>query len=204
MDFQDLIRKRRMVRNFTDDPVDPTAVDRLIEAARRSPSAGFSQGQYLVVVTSQETRRVIADLAGEAGYVADGFAPWISRAPIHIVICTSEADYHRRYQEPDKVTQHRREMTWPVPYWWVDAGATMMLLLLAAVDEGLAAGFIGVHSIPGLQELLDIPEDVSPIGVVTIGHPAPDRASGSLQRGWRPHSEVVHREHWKWGPRDLT
>ena len=202
MDFQEVVRRRRMVRNYTEDPVDPASVDRLIEATRRAPSAGFSQGQYLVVVTSPETRRAIADLAGESEYVAAGFAPWISKAPVHFVICTSEADYHRRYQEPDKVDADGRESTWPIPYWWVDAGASLMLLLLAAVDEGLAAGLLGVHSIPGLRQLLDIPDEVIPIGVVTVGHPAPDRRSGSLRRGWKPQSDVVHREHWGTGKFD--
>jgi len=196
MEFQEVIRKRRMVRNYTDQPVDRLTIDRLIEAIRRAPSAGFSQGQYLVVVTSAETRQHIASLSGESEYVAAGFAPWISRAPAHFVICTSEADYHRRYQEPDKLDAQGQEIAWPVPYWWVDAGASMMLLLLAAVDEGLAAGFLGVHSIPGLRELLNIPDEVTPIGVVTVGHPAPDRTSGSLQRGWKPPSDVVHRERW--------
>jgi nitroreductase len=196
MDFQDVIRKRRMVRNYTDQPVDRSTIDRLIKATRRAPSAGFSQGQHLVVVTSAETRQHIANLAGESEYVAAGFGPWISRAPVHFVICTSEAAYHRRYQEPDKLDTQGQEIAWPVPYWWVDAGASMMLLLLAAVDERLAAGFLGVHSIPGLQELLNIPDDVTPIGVVTVGHPAPDRTSGSLKRGWKPSSDVVHRERW--------
>lgn len=199
MQFQDVIRKRRMVRNYTNEPIDPASLERLIEAARRTPSAGFSQGQYLVVVTSAETRQAIADLAGEPEYVASGYAPWISAAPAHIVICTSEADYHRRYREADKVDDQGRERAWPVPYWWVDAGASMMLLLLAAVDEGLAAGFLGVHSIPGLRKLLDIPEEVTPIGVVTVGHPAPDRKSGSLQRGWKPRSEVIRFERWTGG-----
>jgi nitroreductase len=188
-----------MVRNYTGDPIEEDVVDRLIEAARRAPSAGFSQGQYLLVVTSPETRQTIANLSGEAEYVAAGFDRWISKAPVHFVICTSEADYHRRYQEPDKVDSQGREMTWPIPYWWVDAGASMMLLLLAAVDEGLAAGLLGVHSIPGLRTLLGIPDEVTPIAVVTVGHPAPDRKSGSLDRGRRPEAEVVHREGWNSG-----
>ena len=196
MQFQDVIRKRRMVRNYTDDLVDASTIDRLIDATRKAPSAGFSQGQYLVVVTSAETRQAIADLSGEPEYVAGGFAPWISKAPVHFVICTSEADYHQRYQEPDKVDRHGQEITWSIPYWWVDAGASMMLLLLAAVDEGLAAGLLGVHSIPGLQALLEIPDHVTPIGVVTVGYAAPDRKSGSLNRGWKPRSDVVHRERW--------
>jgi nitroreductase len=81
-----------------------------------------------------------------------------------------------------------------VPYWWVDAGASMMLVLLAAVDEGLAAGFLGSHRTPELKDLLGIPSDVEPIGIITLGHPAPDRRSGSIQRGRR--SDNVHREHW--------
>lgn len=200
MEFRHVVRSRRMVRNYTDDPVDTAVVDRIVDAARRAPSAGFTQGQYLVVVTRPDLRRRIAALADEARYVADGYDPWISRAPIHIVVCVSEEDYHRRYREPDKAPDGR-EHAWPVPYWWVDAGATMMLLLLAAVDERLAAGFLGVHSLPGLRELLGIPDEVSPVGVVTIGHPAPDRRSGSLRRGWRPEREVVHRERWSPSPR---
>jgi len=196
MEFQDVIRKRRMVRNYTDEPVDAGTIDRLIDATRRAPSAGFSQGQYLVVITSADTRKAIAEQSGEPEYAAAGFDPWISRAPVHFVICTSEADYHRRYQEADKLDRDGREITWPVPYWWVDAGASLMLLLLAAVDEGLAAGLLGVHSIPGLRSLLEIPNEITPIGVVTVGHAAPDRKSGSLKRGWKPEVDVVHRERW--------
>lgn len=192
-----MVRRRRMVRNYTEDPVDPAAVERILAAALRAPSAGHTQGQDLVVVTDPTTRKAIADLAGEPDYVARGFDPWISRAPVHVVVCTSKAAYLRRYAEADKGGPHGPmaiETGWPVPYWWVDAGATLMLLLLAAVDEGLAAGFLGVHAIPGLRALLGIPDEVDPIGVVTLGHPAPDRRSGSLRRGRR--RGRIHREHW--------
>jgi nitroreductase len=186
-----------MVRNYTDDPVDPRAVDRIVAFGSRAPSAGFTQGQSFVIVTDAATRHAIAELAGEEGYVEHGFDPWISKAPVHVVVCVSESAYHRRYQESDKVDEHGQEIEWPVPYWWVDAGASLMMVLLAAVDEGLAAGFLGVHSIPGLRALLGIPESVTPIGVVTIGHPARDRRSGSLRRGRRPLDDVVRRERWR-------
>jgi nitroreductase len=87
-------------------------------------------------------------------------------------------------------------MVWPVPYWWVDAGASMMLVLLAVIEEDLAAGFLGVHSIPDLKDLLGIPDEVEPIGVITIGHPAPDRKSSSLKRGWRSDTEIKHWQRW--------
>jgi len=196
LEFSDVVRHRRMVRNYTDDPVDQATIDRIVAYGSKAPSAGFTQGQSFVVVTDAATRGAIAELAGESHYVAQGFDPWISRAPVHVVVCVSEDAYHRRYQESDKTDANGQEIAWPVPYWWVDAGASMMMLLLGAVDEGLAAGFLGVHSIPGLRALLSIPGSVAPIGVVTIGHPAPDRRSGSLRRGHRPLADVIHRERW--------
>lgn len=184
-----------MVRNFRPDPVDPAAVDRILDAARRAPSAGFSQGQSLVVVTEARRRRRVAELCGEPAYVAAGFDPWVSRAPVHVFPCVRAASYHERYAEPDK-SRSTPPGRWRVPYWWVDGGAALMLVLLAAVDEGLAAGFLAVDDDAGLRRLLGLPDDVVALGLVTIGHPAPDRRSGSLDRGRRPTEEVVHRERW--------
>ena len=195
MEFAEVVKRRRIVRNYTDEPVDPAALERILNAARRAPSAGFSQGQAFVVVTDPQRRHRIAELADEPAYVANGFDPWISRAPVHVVVCVSEQVYRDRYAEADKVAEGRAQ-DWPVPYWWVDGGAAMMLLLLAAVDEGLAAGFLGSHAMPQLKQELGIPDEVAPIGIVTIGHAAPDRRSGSLARGRKDTAEVVHRETW--------
>ncbi|MEN8234530.1 MAG: nitroreductase family protein [Actinomycetota bacterium] len=197
MEFGDVVRRRRMVRNYTDDPVDEDAVQRILESAQRAPSAGFSQGVSFIVVTDAPTRQAIARLADEDDYVAEGFDPWISQAPVHIVVCVRKDSYLERYREPDKggpEATTASEDGWPVPYWWVDAGASLMLVLLAVVDEGLAAGFLGSHSMDGLSTLLEIPADVNPIGIVTIGHPAPDRRSGSLDRGRR--ADAVHLRRW--------
>ncbi len=196
MEFREVIRRRRMVRNYTDEPVDEATLLRIVEAGRRAPSAGFTQGQSFVLVTDAELRTSIAGLAGEDEYAARGYDRWVSRAPAHVVVCVSEAAYHARYREADKLDPDGSEIEWPVPFWWVDAGASMMAILLAAVDEGLAAGFLGVHSIEGLKSLLGIPAEVSPIGIVTIGYPAPDRRSASLARGWKPDQDVVHFERW--------
>ena len=196
MELRETVRRRRMVRNYLDDPVPREAVERLTELARRAPSAGFSQGQYFVVVTDQELRSRIAELAEEEHYVSLGFPPWISKAPVHVVVCTREDDYHDRYREPDKVEEDGSEIEWPVPYWYVDAGASLMLLLLGAVDEGLGAGFFGVHRLPGLQELLGLPSDVTPVGVVTLGYPAPDQPLGSARRGRKATSHAVRWERW--------
>jgi nitroreductase len=196
MEFYELVRKRRMVRNFTDQLVDPAAVERVLDAARRGPSAGFTQGQDFVVVTDPRTKEELARLCHQEGYVEAGFDPFIARAPVLIVACTNENAYHRRYQEPDKIDNKGHEIDWPIPYWYMDAGCAVMLLLLAVVAEGLAAAFVGSHRFGDIKRLLDIPDEVSPVGIIAVGHPAPDKRSGSLKRGRRPEREVVHEERW--------
>lgn len=197
MEFSEVVRRRRMVRNYTGEPIAADALDRIVDAARRAPSAGHAQGQSFVVVTERPGIARIADLAGEAEYLAKGFDPWISRAGALVVVCVSEAAYHERYSEVDKVDANGNEIDWPVPFWWVDAGAAMMALLYATVAEGLAGGFLGTHALEDLQSELGIPYAVSPIGIVTIGHPAPDRRSSSVDRGRREFDDVVHYERWE-------
>lgn len=185
-----------MVRNYEDIEVDPDSLERIAAAALRAPSAGNSQAIGVVVVTDPGTRTAIAGLADEPEYVAAGFDPWISKAPAHIVISVSEKVYRDRYSEPDKLAEDGSQIEWPVPFWWIDAGASMMAVLLAAVDEGMAAGFLGVHSLPELSSLLGIPDHFDPIGVITVGHPAPDRRSGSLDRPKKTPADVVFTDRW--------
>ncbi len=201
MEFRQAVRRRRMVRAYHDEPVDLAVVVQLLDLARRAPSAGFAQGQRFIVVTDAGVRADIARLAGEQQYVARGFRPWLSKAPVHVVLCGDEGAYRARYREPDKLGRHGRgELDWPAPYWLVDVGSSLMLLLLAAVDAGLAAGFLGVHRVSGLGELLGIPDDVHPIGVVTIGHPDQEQSSSSRRRGRRSFDEVVSWQRWGGSP----
>jgi nitroreductase len=197
MEFYDVVRRRRMVRNYDPDkPVPLESLSRIAAASQRAPSAGFSQGQRLVVVTDPHRRRRIAELCDEPEYVEAGFDPWISRAPALFIPCVSEEIYHTRYREPDKINPDGTETDWPIPYWFVDVGCTVMLILLAAVNEGLAAGFLGTYRLAELAAELDLPSDQQPVGVITVGHPLPDRRSGSLERGWVEPSDFVHWERW--------
>ena len=196
MDFSDILRKRRMVRNFTDEDVSEDVIHRILTVSQRGPSAGFTQGQDFIVVRDTDTKAKIADLCSEKSYVERGFDPFISKAPVLIIPCTNEDAYHKRYQQPDKVNQDGSEIHWPVPYWFMDAGHAVMLLLLAVVDEGLAAGFAGAHDLDALRELLDIPANVTPVGVIPIGHPAEDKRSPSLKRGRRNEDDYIHYGSW--------
>ena len=181
-----------MVRNYTDEPVDAQALERILEAGVRAPSAGFSQGQRFVVITDSETRARVAHAAGEHEYLEKGFDAWISRAPVHIIICADKKAYLDRYSEPDKSGTD----DWTVPYWWIDAGASLMAILYAAVDEDLAAGFLGAHTTEGLRSVLGIPQDILVAGIVTLGHGAPDVRSGSLARGRTARDEVIRWDSW--------
>jgi nitroreductase len=199
VEFRDVLSRRRMVRAYRDDPVPRGTIERICRTIRRAPSGGFSQGARLLVVTDPDTRRRLAELAGEEEYRE----PWISRAPVHIVVLTREEDYHERYRQPDKL-RDGEELSWPAPYWYVDAGAAFMLLLLAAIDEGLVAGTYGVlgEDVQPLKDLLGIPGDFHFVCVVTVGHPAAEdtdvvsAASSRLTRMRKPVDEVVRWERW--------
>ena len=201
MELAQILRQRRMVRHYRPEPVAREAVERIVASVRRAPSGGYSQGQRLLVVTDAGTRAAIARLAGEDEARAEGLEPWISSAPVHVVVLTREEDYHERYRRPDKL-RDGAEIEWPVPYWYVDAGAALMLLLLAAIDEGLAGGVFGVgaEKIEPLKELLAIPPELALVAVVTIGHAADDPGwSARTSRRTRPRKpldEIVRWERW--------
>jgi nitroreductase len=197
MDFAEVVRKRRMVRNYdASQPVAREVLERIAAAAQRAPSAGFSQGQRLVIVTDPERRARIAEICGETEYVAAGFDPWVSRAAALFIPTVSEQIYHRRYQEPDKIQDDGTEIDWPVPYWWTDIGATALLIHQAAIAEGLAAGFLGLEDYSELKSYLGIPDEHAAIGIITIGYPLPDRRSKSLKRGWVAMDDFAHWEKW--------
>jgi nitroreductase len=198
MEFSEVVRNRRMVRHFAPDPIEREVIERIAAAAQRAPSAGFSQGQRLVVVTDPDRRRRLAELSGEAFYTDKGFDPWISEAPALFVPAVSAKVYVDRYNEPDKRDASMPpggEDEWDVPYWWMDVGCTVMLILLAAVDEGLAAGFAG-GDFDAIRDEVELPEDFAPVGVIPIGRPLADKKSPSLQRGKRSLDEFLRWETW--------
>jgi nitroreductase len=198
MDFVDVVTRRRAVRRFEEGGVGRDVIERIARVAQRTPSAGFSQGQRLVVVTDPERRRRVARLCGEDAY-EPAFGPWISECAAQFIPCVSEAIYHRRYRELDKLDENGLEIDWPIPYWWVDVGATMQNVMLAAVNEGLGCGFVGTDEAgwQGLRSYLAIPEEFAPIGVMPVGRPLRDVRSPSLKRGWVPFDEFARWEQWE-------
>jgi FMN reductase [NAD(P)H] len=204
VDFQALLPKRRMVRHYAPEPVPRDALERIVSTVRRAPSAGYSQGQRLLVVTEPEGRATIAGIMRESGWTTpEDREPWLESAPVHVLVCTREDDYHERYLREDKLAQTGgTEIDWPVPFWFVDAGAALMMLLLAAIDEGLAAGLTGVEGAAAeqIRAAFGVPDEVTIVALVTIGVPAPDPGwSAVTSRATQPRrspSESVRWEHW--------
>ena len=198
MEFRDVLAKRRMHRAFLPDPIPEEQIERIAGVIRRAPSGGFSQGGSIVVVTDGDTRAAIAYAFGDEHYSTQG-RNFVADAPVHMVVSANESLYHARYNEADKLSATGGvEVTWPVPYWFVDAGALMMLVLMAAIDEGLASAFVGHPDQKRIfDELLGLPEDVVPIGLALIGKPGESPPAGSrLKARQRPADDLVHRERW--------
>jgi nitroreductase len=198
MEFQDVVRRRRMVRSFESRALPPEVVERILLNAQRAPSAGFSQGWAFLVFEGAEQTHVYWDAVGPTD--TDAFR-WqdLFRAPLLIVCLSNKSMYLDRYAEPDKGWTDRSEARWPAPYWDIDTGMATMLILLTAVDAGLGALFFGVppEKIETLRSTFGVPAELHPIGTVAVGYPAPrDRPSPSLKRGHRPPEEVVHRGRW--------
>jgi FMN reductase [NAD(P)H] len=197
--FYELLKKRRMVRHYTGEPTSRDALERIVATVRRAPSAGFSQGQRLLVVDDPELLARIAALAEEDQ--VEGVEPWFETAAAQIFVMTREGDYHDRYQRDDKL-QDGEEIVWPVPFWHVDAGAAMMLILVAAIEEGLAAAVYGIFADDEekLRTLLQIPDDCTLVAGISIGYPLPDpgwssKTSRTTQRR-RTLDEVVKWNRW--------
>lgn len=205
MEFQEVVRRRRMVRDYDPDrPVPAEVRERILANALRAPSAGFSQGWAFLVLDEP------ADLARFWSAAADsrGDDPWLAglrRAPLLIIPFSHKQAYLDRYAADDKGWADRDEARWPVPYWDIDTGFASLLMLLTVVDAGLGACFFGVP--PGertaeVKQAFHVPEEYTPIGVISVGYRAPDRRSPSLNRGRRPLGEVVHRGRWGDGQAD--
>ena len=198
MEFAEVVRRRRMVRNYDPDrPVPAEVVDRLLGYAVHAPSAGFSQGWEFLLLDDAESRDRFWAVTTTPGEV-DGWLEGMSRAPVIVVAHSHRDAYLDRYAEPDKGWTDRDEARWPVPYWHIDTGMASLLILLGAVDEGLGACFFGVppDRIPAYRAAFDVPEAYMPIGAITIGYRAEDRRSPSLKRGRREQPMVTHRGRW--------
>jgi nitroreductase len=203
MEFADVIKKRKMVRAYTDEPVAPEVRERILMAANRAPSAGFSQGYALMTLEGHEQLGPFWELLtrdhGDDSQAGPSFDP-VTKAPLVVVPLSCKDIYLDRYARQDKGWTDRDESHWPVPYWDIDTGFTALLMLLASVDEGLGALFFGIppQQVPEFRRLYGVPDRYLPIGAVAIGHPDPasDRGGSAKVIKRRTLDDLVHRGRW--------
>lgn len=197
MEFSHVVRRRKMVRNYTTEPVDPAAVDRALENATRAPSAGFSQGWAFLRLDQPDSVGAYWEATADPDFAPDRWLSGMQKAPVLIVPLSCKAAYLNRYAEPDKGWTDRDEARWPMPFWHMDAAMASLLILQTATDEGLGACFFGIppERVANLKAEFGIPDDHDPIGAITIGHPATGGAQGSTKTRKR-RADVVHHNRW--------
>ena len=195
-----MVRRRRMIRRYSPEPLDRAVLDRVLANALRAPSAGFSQGwAFLVLDQPADVERFWTVTAGDDLSAPDAWLRGMMTAPVLVLPLSSKEAYLERYAEPDKGWTDRDEAQWPVPYWHLDTAMASLLMLLTAVDEGLGACFFGVEpgSVDPVRDAFGVPPAYTPIGAITLGHRTDDPGvRGSAGRGRKPLEEVVHRGRW--------
>ena len=182
-----------MVRHYTDQPLEPETVERVLRNALRAPSAGFSQGWAFLALTDAADRRRFWPFVPTRVEQT----PTMQDAPLVVVPLAHKAAYLARYAEPDKGWEDRAEAHWPAPYWHIDTGMAALLMLLTAVDEGLGACFFGImpEQLGPFRSEFGVPDEYAPIGGITIGYPSPDEPprSSRFKERRRGVEDVVHR-----------
>ena len=196
MEFSEVVRRRRMIRHYTDEPIAPEALERVLGNALRAPSAGFSQGWAFLVLTDPADRaRFWPFVPARAEQT-----PTMQDAPLVVVPLAHKLAYLERYARPDKGWEDRAEARWPAPYWFIDTGMAALMMLLTAVDEGLDACFFGIQPefVDPLRAEFGVPEEYAPIGAITVGHRSPDTPPqdprGEERR--KGAADVIHRGSW--------
>lgn len=171
METWDAIRARRNVRRYAERPIEPSDLDRILEAARRTPSSVNQQAWDFVVVTDRERLRELSSIWRYAAHVAT------SAATVALVIPVSE---------------HRDERD----TFWYDIGQATMSIMLAAADLGIGSGHASVDDQALARRILGLPEDREVAILVALGYPAGRPLKPIRQPRRRAFDDVVHRERW--------
>lgn len=199
MEFDDVVRRRRSVRAYRPEIPDADLLDRLVDTARRAPTAGFAQGVDFLVLDEPAAVGGFYDLT----HPPDARIPedrMIERPPCLIVVWSDPGRYLRRYSEGDKIRFGLDDPDrWAVRFWDIDAAMAAMQLQLAAVNAGLATWFFGIaHGEDAIRARFRVPEDRNLVGIVGLGWPAEDETpiGSGTTRPRRPLGEQLHRNGW--------
>ena len=193
------MRRRRMTRAFQTTPIDRAVLDGLLDAARRTPTAGNTQGVELLVLDQPESVARYWNTTftpeGRANFRWQG----LFDAPVLVSVYGDPDAYVERYAEQDKARTGlgAGPDAWATPYWLVDASMTTLAVQLAAIDLGLGVAFFGQFDhADAVRATFGVPERMVTTGTIAIGWPAPDEPGRSADRARRPLDDIVHRNGW--------
>lgn len=215
-EFAEVVRSRRMTRDFDERSIPAEVLDDLVDLAARAPSAGKTQGWHLVVLEGAETAAFWDSTLPAERRESFRWQRLLSAPVIALPLADSKA-YVERYAEPDKARTGLGSgaEAWPVPYWTIDASMAVMTMLLAAEDAGLGALFFGVfRGERELRERLGIPSGLELLGAIALGYrseqaddpsdgTSADRSAGpgaSASRVRRQSQQIIHRGRWERPP----
>jgi nitroreductase len=197
MEFLEVLSKRRSVRSYLPDDVQPELLARIIDKARRAPTAGFSQGIDFLLLTDPEATEQFWTLTSdpEHGDQTEGNLP-----PAIVLVFSDPLRYLARYSQDDKIAFGLDDLNlWPVRFWDVDAAMAAMQLQLTAIDAGLGTWFFGIsHGEEAVRSAFSVPEDRRLVGVIALGYPNPEeiRIGSGVSRRRRPLDEQLHVNSW--------
>jgi nitroreductase len=176
MEFEQVIKKRRMIRDFdSDQQIPEKIIAKLLRNAHRAPSAGHTQVQEFIIISNPATKKRLRQAAVNQEYVEE--------APILIVICSNTSRSEQRYG------RRGREF-----YSIIDGAFASMLILLTAVNESVGAGFVGAFDDGKVSEILKLPRYVRPIGIITLGYPKEIEPFERFER--IAIDDLIHYEKW--------
>ena len=169
MDFFEAVHERRSIRKFQPKPVEPDVLTRILEAANRAPSAGNAQAYRIFIVKRSEVRQRLARAAGNQ--------PCVAEAPVVLVFCAEPARSAAMWGAKGAQLLCIQDTTVACAY-----------AQLAATALGLGSLWLGaVIESEAIRETLGLTEDLWPLVVLPLGHPAAEPAP----RTRRPLAEMV-------------
>ena len=195
-----VLAARRSCRNYKTTPIDPKILEKLIDQARRTPTAGNSQGVEFLVLNGEKEVAAYWNTTLDKDR-RDNF-PWpgLLLAPVLVIPYGMPERYLSRYQEIDKKKSGLGESidAWPIPYWIVDASSASTALQLLVVESGMACCFFGqFEKEEKVSQRFSVPREARAIGTIAIGWAAEDeRSSISVARTRRPLEDVLHVSEW--------
>ena len=207
MEFDEVVRTRRSVHQYADEPIDDATLDRIFERVRYAPSGYNLQPWEFLVLRTDENRKRLREVANDQAHVTDAAAGVV-------VLGTTEVDAHAEAvfddwlekgylpnaDVRDAVMENVEGMA-AMPeterrVWSTRSTAlAAMTLMVSAWAEGVASCPMEGFDPEALTAAFDVPAAYEPVMIVTLGYPEPDAPDIERERkARRPVDAFVHHE----------